>query len=112
MIKSYFPAILDQHPGWFDVATNLHVVFLKYLQSLEMPPIRIYCDGVYDLFHLGHMAQLEQIKLLHPSSFLIVGVCNDKDTLLHKRLPVLTHQERMDTVRHCKWVDMVVEGYL
>ncbi len=32
--------------------------------SLEGRPMRVYCDGIFDLFHLGHMRALEQVSFV------------------------------------------------
>jgi len=71
-------------------------------------PIRIYSDGVYDLLHLGHMRQLEQAKKMFKNCHLVVGVSSDEETHRYKGQTVQTMVERVETLRHIKWVDEII----
>lgn len=71
--------------------------------------VRIYADGVFDLFHIGHMRALQQAKIAFDDVHLVVGVTGNKETHKRKGLTVLSARERAESVRHCKWVDEVIE---
>jgi cytidyltransferase-like protein len=70
---------------------------------------RVYADGVFDLFHAGHLEFLRRArKVGGPGAILIAGVITD-ESAGWKRKPVVPHRQRVEMLKNCKLVDEVVE---
>jgi len=67
---------------------------------------RIYIDGVWDMFHYGHVNFMKKCK--EKGDILIVGICSDEDCKDYKRIPVITMEERTKVIEGCKYVDEII----
>lgn len=67
---------------------------------------RVYVDMVADLFHHGHVRFLERAREL--GDVLVVGVHSDETVASYKRTPILTMEERIASVRGCRFADEVI----
>ncbi len=67
----------------------------------------VYAYQVADGFHYGHLQALKQAKEL--GDYLIVGVLTDKAVEAYKRRPISSLKERIEVIKHCDYVDEVVE---
>ena len=66
-----------------------------------------YTQGVYDMFHIGHLNLLNHAK--ERCDFLIVGVNADDLVRSYKhKTPVISEKERQAIVSNIKAVDMCV----
>ena len=71
--------------------------------------LNIYCDGVFDLFHNGHLNHLKKIKeYFSEDIFLIVGVINDEESEKYKRKPIFSEQKRKKILDACIYTDKVI----
>ncbi len=61
---------------------------------------------VADLFHYGHVNFLRLAR--KHGDYLLVGVHADKTVMSYKRRPIFSMEERVASVKHCRYVDEVV----
>jgi glycerol-3-phosphate cytidylyltransferase-like family protein len=82
---------------------------------------RIYMDGVFDLFHYGHVRAIQQCKCIADAISeekrgngiqdipeIIIGIISDSDTESYKRLPIFTIDERTEMINAIGIVDEVI----
>lgn len=67
----------------------------------------VYVDGVFDLFHEGH---INLLRVASSYGKLIVGVHSDTYTAGYKRIPIIPERTRYEVVRACRYVDEIIEG--
>ena len=71
----------------------------------------VYIDGVFDLFHRGHLESLIKAKNVFNdpnNTFLLVGVVSDTACASYKRQPIINEQDRVEIIRYIKLVDKVI----
>ncbi|MES1909140.1 MAG: hypothetical protein MHM6MM_001938 [Cercozoa sp. M6MM] len=89
--------------------------YVPFSPTEEMEVVRLYADGIFDMFHFGHARVFEQCKKLWPEwrarggkIVLLVGCCSDALTHSMKGRTVMNEDERYESLRHCRWVDEVI----
>lgn len=68
--------------------------------------MKVYIDGVFDLFHYGHVNILKQAKSC--GTHLMVGVLSDQTVASYKRKPIMTLEERAHIISNLAMVDSVL----
>lgn len=72
---------------------------------------RVYIDGVFDLFHRGHLESLKKAKEVlndKENTILIVGVVSDYDCESYKRKPIINEDDRVEIIKNIKYVDEII----
>ncbi|VEU35609.1 unnamed protein product [Pseudo-nitzschia multistriata] len=92
------------------VVTYYVAVFADLCAYLNLPLLttcrNVYCDGIYDLCHVGHKMLFQ--NALTYGNRLYVGVVGDKDANAYKRPPIMSSAERCAEVEACKAVTKVI----
>jgi glycerol-3-phosphate cytidylyltransferase len=77
-------------------------------EGSRSPQLRVgYAAGAFDLFHVGHLNILRQAR--EHCDYLIAGVVSDEMLIINKgRPPLVPLAERLEIVRHIRFVDEAV----
>ena len=74
--------------------------------------MKVYIDGIFDLFHKGHLESFHKSirmgKTISDNVELVVGVINDQDAFVYKRLPIIREHDRVDIIRAIGIVDSII----
>lgn len=79
---------------------------VSFRKNRIRPHRTVYMDGVFDLFHVGHLEAIRQCVNL--GDRVVIGVTSDVDASGYKRPPIICEQERVAIVRGLEGVDEVI----
>ena len=68
--------------------------------------MRVYIDGIFDLFHIGHIEAINQC--FKYGNEIIVGVVSDKDAESYKRIPYINENDRVEILKNIKNISKVI----
>jgi len=80
---------------------------IEILAGTRERKLTIYCNGVYDMCHIGHQAFFQKAGA---QGNLIVGVHGDEACKGYKRPPIMSADERARQVAGCKGVWKVLKN--
>lgn len=72
---------------------------------------KVYIDGVFDMFHRGHLESLIKAKNVFndpDNTILMVGVVGDLDATGYKRKPIINEDDRTQIVKSIRYVDEAI----
>tara|TARA_B100000925_G_C22005152_1_gene473303 strand:+ start:1410 stop:3083 length:1674 start_codon:yes stop_codon:yes gene_type:complete len=82
---------------------------LKYSNLYKNKRLTLFSDGIFDLFHSGHLKHLKKIKdYFKTEVHIIVGIINDNISLSYKRKPIFSENQRKNILEACVYVDEVI----
>lgn len=67
---------------------------------------RCVVNGVFDLFHVGHVRLLKRAKEMFKE--VVVTIDSDELTMKEKRKPIFSEEERVEILKACRYADEVV----
>ena len=67
---------------------------------------RCVVNGVFDLFHVGHVRLLQRAKEMFRE--VVVTIDSDELTMKEKRKPIFSQEERLEILKACRYADDVL----
>jgi cytidyltransferase-like protein len=86
--------------------SNEHSCVVAIPNGAIRPRRTVYMDGVFDLFHIGHVRAIQQCATL--GDRIILGVTGDEDAASYKRMPVVCQNDRVAVIEAIRYVDRVI----
>ena len=70
--------------------------------------MNVYMDGIFDLYHAGHVEAIQKCKDLTFGGNVIIGIVGDSDAKQYKRKPIYPENERCILISNNRDVDKII----